>query len=379
MTPSATTEPVRDRKYWTSVLHNAAKVPQDHPRYGEARQVIGMALESIGAEADRAADADIKALTPGKLGSAVVAFGHGASLGLAGEKEYLDLARQAHPILTTVADVTGAGATTALTAAGAAPILAGLSHAAKLGLAGGGTTAARGAIEPIFGLSRAESALITGAGGVILGSAVGKIVSKLLPIASTVARNVDLRLLGGRFAKKEAQRLMEAAIRAELQRLKVNPAMIETTVQAWKTGKVPTRSVSLAPRAPPPEPTPPVLRPGETVEQIAPRGFAVSGTRATPPVPTTPSLLEMQGFGKGQTLPYYPRGGVAEQSLVPAPPVSSPVPNYGPNQNAAFAEFLRGATPQDLGSRIGTLRALGVPLPANAEAELLAYLTGSTR
>jgi hypothetical protein len=124
-----------------------------------------------------------------------------------------------------------------------------------------------------------------------------------------------------------------------------------------------------------------VLRPGETVEQIAPKGFAVEGTRVTPPAPSTPSFWEqihgtpVRDLGKGRTLPYYPRGGAVEQSIAPTP-VTSP-PQFAPNQNAAFIEFLKGATPAEVPARVGTLKALGV-IGDSEEAQLLQML-GVTR
>ena len=47
------------------------------------------------------------------------------------------------------------------------------------------------------------------------------------------------------------------------------------------------------------------------------------------------------------------------------------------NQQAMLVELMKDATPQNLPEKLGLMRALGIPLPANAEAELLTYLSGA--
>jgi hypothetical protein len=320
MTAPLVTPPTKDRAYWTKVLHNAAQVPADHPRYAEARQVIQLALENMGTLASEASAADKENAPPNKWLGRAVSFGQGASLGAAStpaarmllqanpltagvvqllgstpeeHQDFLSQARANDPLGTTISDVAGMAMTGMAAAPVMAPVLAGLSPAAATGIGAGSLTAARGAIEPIPGMSRGMSALVMGTAGAISGALVGKIVGKLLPVATRVAGNVA-RLLGratGGAASKEVQGLSESAVRAELQRLNVRPELIERTVESWRTGKVPTRPI---PATPPPPMAPSVMRPGETITPIAPRGFAVSGTRATPPVPTAPTLLEMQ-------------------------------------------------------------------------------------
>lgn len=164
----------------------------------------------------------------------------------------------------------------------------------------------------------------------------------------------------------------ESAIRNQLAKRGFSPENIEQLVATWKTGgKLPVSG------KPPAVETPVIMRPGETITQTSPRGFEVNGVRETPPVPTTPTLAEMQGFrtaplGKGPTLPWYPRGGQVEQGMAP-PPASSP-PALAPNQNQAFIEFLKGATsPGEASARVGTLKALGVLGPRD-EAALLQML-----
>lgn len=349
--------PPKDRTYWTKVLHNAAQVPVEHPRYSEARQVIQLALENMATQAREASAADPENAPPNKWLGRTVAFGQGASLGAASTPEFrmalanaspataglmqllgstpaehqdfLGQARANDPIGTGVADLAGMAATGGLAAPVAAPVLTGLSPTAGTALMGAGLMGTRGAIEPIQGMSRGMSALVMGTTAGIGGALVGKLVGKLLPIATRVARNVG-GLFGrgaARAASKEVQGLSEAAVRSELQRLNVRPELIERTVEAWRTGKVPTRPIP-APTVPQ---EPIATRPGETLIPVGPKQMAVEGP--LPPARTSPyppSLVEMQGFNvnpsppsslaglsTGQTLPYYARGGQAAEAILP--------------------------------------------------------------
>src|SRR5437868_676639 len=95
VTPSASTAPTYGVQDWVRILHNAASTPQDHPRYGEARQVAQLALQNIDQLQGQASAADPEAQPPGQIGTALVSFGHGASLGLAGDPNYLAWGRAA--------------------------------------------------------------------------------------------------------------------------------------------------------------------------------------------------------------------------------------------------------------------------------------------
>src|SRR5690242_2755594 len=207
--PAATPQP-HDLNYWTTVLHNAAQVPVGHPRYDDARAVIQMALEQFQQSADVAHDKDIKDISPGKLGTALVSFGHGASLGLAGDPTYLQLAKAANPKTAFAADLAGTAAVTAI----GSPLVAGLSPAIGGAVLGGTALGIRGAVEPIAGLSRAESALAMGTTGVITGAMAGKIASKLVPMARTIAGNFA-RVFGTTMAPADLQAISETSIRAE--------------------------------------------------------------------------------------------------------------------------------------------------------------------
>src|SRR5207237_3758328 len=150
VTPSASTAPAYGVQDWVRILHNAASTPQDHPRYGEARQVAQLALQNIDELQGQASETERKALAPGQVGTALVSFGHGASLGLAGDPDYLAQARAANPWTAGIADVAGTAALGGL----AAPVVAGLSPVAGAAGLGGGLAARRGGSEAIPGVSR---------------------------------------------------------------------------------------------------------------------------------------------------------------------------------------------------------------------------------
>lgn len=367
--------PVRDRAYWTAVIHNVAKIGPDDPRYSASRIVRDQAVQGLQDLADSASDAETKKIAPGKAGTAAVLFGHGASLGLAGDPQYIALARQEHPWTAFGGDVAGTAALARLVS----PVVAGLSPVTQGIVLGGGLGAARGAIEPIPGMSRGESAAISGAGGAVTGALIGKFVSKLVPTVRTIAANIA-RIAGRAASPADVEAMTEAAVRAQLSKMKVRPDIIEQAVANWKANG--TLSVRATPE-------PIAVRPGESVTPTPP---PVSQEPILPklraqadPMETTPAYVRagnprgLPDIGGGKTLPYYPRGGVVEQSFG-APPATSPAvpgPVSAQGQLPIFAEYLKGATPADLASRLRTLRDMGVPLPQNAEAQLLALLFGA--
>ena len=349
MTPSASTAPTYGVQDWVRILHNAASTPQDHPRYGEARQVAQLALQNIDQLQGQASAADPEAQPPGQIGTALVSFGHGASLGLAGDPDYLAQARAANPWTAGIADVAGTAALGGL----AAPVVAGLSPVAGAAVLGGGLAASRGAIEPIPGMTRGESALVMGAGGAISSGAAAKVVSKLLPIAVTVGKNaykifgtVGRTISGGPAEGVPAavHDVAEAAVRAELKRLNVHPAVIERTVQAWKTGKVPEGAIDL----PPPEPA--VSRVGETI---------------TPMEPQLPALRQADWMA---TQPAYVRGGNPRGLPLPPGPAATPpgMPLGVPGTLQALEQQLgRPLTPPETQSVLERLLGPAGGLPAS--------------
>lgn len=369
---------------WLRYLKNAATVPSSNAEYGDAQEATQYALQQIARLNAEANQQDFQKLMPGKLGTAAVNFGHGASLGLAGDPAYLALAREANPGTALASDVAGTAATGTLI--GGAPVFAGASPVVTGAIVGGGTAAIRGAVEPLPGFSRKESALLYGTGGVVGGAIMGKVLSKLVPWMRTVGRNIKAKLGPGASAV-DVDALTEAAIRQQLGKMNIAPEMVERAVQSWKqTGTLSVRGAP--PPAAPQAPPPPTMRPGETITQTSPKGFEVTGTRPTPEPPMTPTILEMQtgqqlyprgsmpDVGTGRTLPYYPRGGRVEQAFGPQP-VSSP---GVPSQAGSFEHILNAlkATPaQDLPGALSALRALNVPLGGTDE-QLIALLTQGT-
>lgn len=280
-----------------------------------------------------------------------------------------------HPVMTLASGAVGAYANPLNYVLGPAtrfmgPIKQGATVGATLG-------AAQGAGEGTDALSRATGALRDAVAGAATGAALGG------PLG--LAGKLWARIFG----KAPPVKVSEAQVRAQLTKLGFKAEDIEQAVNIWRGGGLLPGTPKRLP-APPAPPPPPTVRPGETINPIPgqPRGLEVRGTRATPPVPTAPTILEMQtgqssrvlpDIGGGKTLPYYPRGGLVEQSFG-APPATSPAvpgPVSAQGQLPIFADYLKGATPADLGTRLGTLRDLGVALPQDAEAQLLALLFGA--
>lgn len=289
-------------------------------------------------------------------------------------------ARGAHPIASVVGNIGGAAINPVnkllgpLTA-GVGPAAKGATHGIALGAMqgfgeGDGTMGERG-------LAAALGAVIGGGIALPGGYLIGKLAKPLSKIWGNVRKAFQsterqvVAELGKGVSPQIVRDVQESAHMAFLQKQGFAQMDIDRIMETWRAGgRLPTRA--------PPTPTgpPTVRKPGETLTQISPKGFEVTGARATPPVPSSPTIAEMLGVtSRGNTLPYYPRGGAAEQAMAPLP-VSSPTPGMG-GQQQVFADFLRGATPADLPGRLDAIRALGVKLPPGADAELLALLTGA--
>lgn len=378
---------------WIKILHNASRVKPGHARYAEARQVAQIALANIRGLNQAAAAADSAPSPPDALGAALVGGAQGATSGFADEilgtmnalrqkggnvgteitaqREMMSAARGEHPFIATAANIAGS-AINPLSRVLPAPVGV-LKGAMTGGVLGGlqGLGEGEGALG-----DRGPTAIVGAIGGALGGAAIGKLVKKLTPLAVMAAKQV--RFAPGTPAGEMAiarELAAETAVRTKLQRDGFSPENIEQLIQQLKAGKhIPT--------APGPE-VPVAQRPGETMVRTAPRGFEVHGTRATPPAPKGGSFWEqlrgtpVRDLGKGKTLPYYPRGGKVEQSMAPFPTSSPAAPSVVPQQMQIFIDYLKGANPQDLGARVGTLRDLGIPLPPNAENELLALLFGA--
>src|SRR5690349_22532094 len=115
-----------DADLWEKLV-DAGLSEAEATRHVQLRAQFSPAANEAASVQDQAADA------PGPLASGIVGFGHGASLGLAGDPEYLRQARKANPKSTIAGDILGAGAVTGL----AAPLVAGLSPGAAGAVLGG--------------------------------------------------------------------------------------------------------------------------------------------------------------------------------------------------------------------------------------------------
>lgn len=354
---SATTGGAFGIKDWVTILHNAAQVPPNSPRFEESRQVLQDAHGHLQALAGAANAADSAQATPnpGALAANAVAFGHGASYGIAGDPGYLAAAHANHPISTMLSDAAGTLASTTVLAAKGGLVGAlerqGVGAGTTGALLGGAGGAVRGAVEPLPGFTRGQTAMLYAGVEGIGGAAVGKIVSKLLPIGVAAGQAVMKPLLkvaaqfGVKVGAKEAAALEEAAIREELTNMGAHPDWIERTLTARRTGKLPT--------------DPPVRRAGETITPIAqdipdplaePTYLRRGGRSMRPGQPVRPvpepaptnggkqvansykelqSLLK-QGVSEDQIkINYYTRGGKLQET-VPPKPSSSPLANTNP-------------------------------------------------
>lgn len=329
---------------WSNVLHNVVHAPgytdPSHPNYATLQEYRDQALSALGQIAQAGAKKDLQEagqlVPPGhtiplpfgiprkmELGSALagtVGFGRGASLGLTGPNSPIGFMRAdpqasaaisaAHPTATTVGDIAG---TTALGTI-ASPLVAGMSPALGAATLGGVMGGARGAIDPQFTGDRAIDGVLYGLGGAIGGAAIGKITQRLVtPVANNIMRIMAARGIAADEAEDATTQLMRAWLTKNT-KPGTTPEQIEETLQQWKQKivKPPVRALPLAAGhtvAPRPdlnlqEPPRLSIPRGEDLraarEQMAPiagtegKGFEVTGTRATPPVPTSPTLLEMQ-------------------------------------------------------------------------------------
>src|SRR5512146_2980778 len=313
---------------WTQVLHNAARVPQDSPRYAEARQVVQDALSNIDLLNQTASQRDVKrvgeilppelalglkpvpGVDPNALLAGTVAFGRGASAGIV--KPPPEIAA-AHPTASIAGDIAGAGAVTAL----ASPLVAGLSPMAGGAILGGSYGATRGAIDPMLTGDRKIDAALGGLTGLVTGAVGGKITGKLAPAVTQVGRNI-LKLLGARAAQtgakvtgEELAQTNEAILRRYLEGKGMHPEQIEAAIvrsrplwasEAAKAAPQPALAAQARP-APPPEPK---LPPGKVAPLAGTegRGFEVTGERATPAIPASaPTIGEMSGVANLQLVP----------------------------------------------------------------------------
>lgn len=366
MTPSTTTvtpptAPVRDRAYWTRVIHNAAKVDPSHPRYGEARQVVQLALDNLDAlhQGKNAAETP-PVPVPGKIGGGLMNAFEGLTLG-AGDEALGGLAGlgtlltgggidqaahrvqqtqegfrdqrgtffDQHPAIAIGSDIAGTAINPLNKVVGPlTSVLGPVAGGAAIGTVLGG---ARGFGEGTGGFTERLPSAATGAAiGLITGTVLGKAVKIVGPTVGklvTAAR----RALGAGAPEAEVTNAVETTIRARLTKLQVPPEDIERAIESWKTtGELSVRR--LAETHPPPLP-PPTVRPGETIQPIEPMdalpAYARAGNPRGLPIGPTP-----RGVGGHSYTGTYPAGTA---DALPARPMPSPV--GGPQNNMALQQL----------------------------------------
>ena len=399
-TPLQPTEPTPDSYTlhdWIQILQNAAKVPADHPRYAEAQAAIngpGGAKENINAMLQQQSMADQEA--PNKTLGRIATFGNAAGLGIPGKLfsetgQYVSQERQNDPMGSTVADLGGTAAIATLLARLGAPLTAGMSPGAQGALVGGATGATRGGVEG--GL---PGALMGGTLGGFGGLVAGKVAGALSPLASNV-KNAIVRALGigAKGAAEEAgavggvtrEMLLKAGVapenvEAQLARIRAGggvgkyepPPQVRTQsggVQTSIPGKPLDEAAARAAGVPPP---PNVMAkignaPPEKVSlEDFMLGKGAGGTQAgqlatdyraalraatdavgRPLTSAERDAVLQFSMSQGKTLPYYPRGGAAEQAG-PAFPQASPQ-MQGVGMQTPQAQALSAQLAQLLGQR----------------------------
>lgn len=362
----------RDRAYWTNVIHNVAKVTPDDPRYAASRIVRDQAIQGLQDLADSAGQKDVKDISPGPVGTALVNFGHGASLGLAGDPTYLQLSKEANPWTAGISDVAG----TAALGGVLSPLVAGLTPATGGAVLGGALGAGRGAIEPIGGMSRSESAALMGLGGAVTGALVGKATAKLGSTVQTIWGNVA-KLLGKTGTAQDVANVAEAAVRAELKRLQVQPDIAEQMITSWKTnGTLGTQGADGT--VPRPVPTPPTVRPGETITPVDPLespAYQRSGKPLPEPRPS-PMAKGQPGAALPPPLPEAWQGTTLKPGGVGGHSYSGTYP-ASPSPQDVLA-FLKSGSPQELLTKLTALHGMGIRELPGAMPDLLQRLLGGT-
>jgi len=411
---------------WTQMLHNAAQVQPDHPRYAESRALIQEALKRIDAHQQQLNAGDVQGARLDPRTSFAMNAAQGMSMGLgslvgdalSGNNEtsnFLSQARGENPKASIAGNVGGAAAPSIILAAMGVP--SGIAMGAPAGLQAGieakspTVGAITGGATAIAGPLLGKALRLTGIPQ-LLGRGVGALAAKFASgAAETGARIADEELIGNmsagalrrQLAKQGltpdqverqiaqahmslvAQRAAQpiggplediAQAQADFAAGKLDKAGLDAAMeQAGKqTGM--TGAVKADATAAPAKQVPGTMGP---IAGTAGRGFEVTGVRATPPVPETPTITEIQdrlaGLGKGKTLPYYPRGGKAEQALAPNPATSTtPEPGAFSDQLTKVHQTLldlrgrlgRPLTPDERELVLGQLLGTGGPMRAMA-------------
>lgn len=281
----------------------------------------------------------------GPLAAVGLGMARGASFGLGdlaqrllltdAERKSVAATTAQHPHLTTAGTVAGAALPFLLTGGAAGPEEAGILGGTRATLPGLGAAATRTAIGAAQGVGLTPGSLQDRAVGGVVGGlgaryapaiagAAGKVAGRL-PLVGGIFRTAGgaVPIVARSAAPAAAEGLLpsgitETAARASLAKQGFPPDIIE---QALARARAPTPPQGLLSEIP----------------GSGGQGFEVTGSRATPPAPTAPTVAEMtrptvgprqpgllSSLGRGEQFPYYTRGGAAEQAIAPFPTPSGP-------------------------------------------------------
>lgn len=412
-------QPVPDLNYWRGILHTAAAVPVGHPDYQDAQETLPYAKAQIQHLERQANIPDweeaTRAREVGPLAATGVGLMQGLSLG-AGEpiaggfsaltggsfregaeryREGLGEVQAQHPNLAFAGEMAGIAAPAFIPAglavkgleAGKALTASQVGARLAQGVGGGATVGAisgfsAGGEDPGDIPARVQS----GTRGAEIGAALGLLGTGagLRLNRAHVERVADLNQRGTERALTQS-RLAES--QGRLARMSQPPEVVghidagpvEDIGQAladFKAGKISQEDLDTAlgyavrPAAPADAtltPSPPRVSGPQSIPG-SPKGISVVGP-PTPPVPTTPTIAEMQsgrGVGGHSYTGTYPKGsGVAD---LPGRPGFTPAggPSLAPGQlkallDASPAEFdaAAGMLSPDIAAQIQALRAGG--------------------
>lgn len=364
-------KPPKTLPEWIAYLHAARAVPKDSKDYGDAQEAVRFALQRIRNLNTAANSAEQGAVERGKPIGKAAAVGAGLMQGLslgAGEpiaelisalglggggaaqyRQGLENIGLQQPTALPAGEMAGlalqsAAPVTQAVRGGTATAAAIPSTRASV-LARFFTGAGQANVTPALTLGAIQgfsaggedpgdiNARLTGAGG---GAGVGAAGAAFfgglgalrVPRWLNQVKRAIRQAVPKGTAPEVVEGMTEASIRQSLARQGYPAEAQERVLTAWRAGK------TEAP-PPPPPPMPPIQRPGETISQVAPKGFEVRGPRATPPEgPYPPSIAEMQGFRTGPRgvgghsySGTYPEGTAA---TLPSRPGFSPSGGPGP-------------------------------------------------
>jgi hypothetical protein len=328
-----------DADLWESYVDQGLSPEEATEHVKRRRQRNTEQRLDFGGQEKREAQPDFSGLG-GAIGAAALKAGQGASFGLSddiaglmggdteGARLALEGAQQQRPVLSTVSDIAGSaisptiGAKTAARLVGKAPLVfRGVAGAGAGAVTGGLTGAAHGAGRGNTPEER-ESLAKVGAGsgailGLIMGGLAGRTSAKFQRTAES-DRLRQMRLAEAERGMPETAPLDPGATPEALasKRLGLSPEQLRGN-RSPEGQAIVDRMKGKAPKI--------------TDDPIAQR---IAGSRSAPtPGSTTQQAappMQAPAAGKGKTLPYYPRGGAAEQKVGPLPSVS---PRQGPQMS----------------------------------------------